>query len=110
MTDGKGHTKHYDLKCCAVDCGYKPKTGRKDHLSQHIRNKHQAFDSKFRCPFIECPTTNLSLGELDMHMKLSGHWVTCSSAVAAAANHPKCTCKRGLIVGNMCQACHSIGT
>jgi hypothetical protein len=107
-SDGKGHRKHLDLECCAIDSGHKPKTGRKDHLSQHIRNKHQSPDSKFRCPVNKCPATHLSLTELDLHMKLAGHLVTCSSAIAAAANNPKCICKRGLIVGNRCQACHSV--
>jgi transcription elongation factor Elf1 len=65
------------VSCCAEQC--EQTFLRKDHLTQHIRNKHQDLDTKFCCPIYGCTDHSFSLLRLFEHMQQFGHRVMCTS-------------------------------
>jgi hypothetical protein len=92
------------VTCCAVTCG--KVCSRKDHLTQHIRNKHQRLDTKFHCPIAGCTNLLFSLDELFEHMKHVSHKGDVHfSSIKNAAQTPKCSCGDGLIISGRCKAC-----
>jgi hypothetical protein len=79
---------------------------RKDHLTQHIRNKHQDNDTKFRCPIYGCTDHSFSLLQLFEHMQQCGHKRDVHfTPIKNAVEKPKCSCGDGLLISGRCKAC-----
>jgi hypothetical protein len=96
--------KYTLVSCCAEHC--EQTFLRKDHLTQHIRNKHQDLDSKFRCPVYGCADRSIHLHDLLIHMKQAGHQGDMHfTSIKNAAEKPKCACGDGLIISDRCKAC-----
>lgn len=94
------------LACCAEYCDQT--FFRKDHLTQHFRNKHQKSDTKFYCPVGGCANHCFNLHELFEHMKQAGHQRDVHfSSIKNATEKPKCPCGDGLVVFGVCKACHA---
>jgi hypothetical protein len=92
------------IMCCAVSCD--KVFFRKDHLTQHIRNKHQRLDTKFHCPNAGCANRSFSLDELFEHMKQASHKKDVRfTSIKNAAEKSKCACGDGLIISGRCKAC-----
>jgi hypothetical protein len=96
--------KHTLVSCCAERC--EQTFLRKDHLTQHIRNKHQGLDTNFCCPIYGCSDHSFSLHQLFEHMKQDGHQRDVHfNSIKNAAHTPKCSCGDGLIISGRCRAC-----
>jgi hypothetical protein len=96
--------KHTFVSCCAEHC--EQTFLRKDHLTQHIRNKHQDLDTTFCCPIDGCTNRSLSLLQLLEYMQQPGHKRDVHfTPIKNAAEKPKCACGDGLIVSGRCKAC-----
>jgi hypothetical protein len=92
------------IVCCAALCDQT--FFRKDHLTQHMRNRHQKSNADFHCPVGGCTNRLLSLDELFMHMKQSSHQGDVHfTSIKNAAEKPKCSCGDGLIISGRCKAC-----
>jgi transcription elongation factor Elf1 len=96
--------KHTFVSCCAEHC--EQTFLRKDHLTQHIRNKHQNLDTTFSCPIDGCTNHSLSLLQLLEHMQQPGHKRDVHfTPIKNAVEKPKCSCGDGLIISGRCKAC-----